>query len=45
VSGCRGLQGLNESLFGRALVNSVCLPPTDQQLATLLLAAPGPPAM
>jgi hypothetical protein len=42
VSGCRGLQGLNESLFGRALVNSVCLLPTDQQLAALLLAAPGP---
>ncbi|KAJ1627922.1 hypothetical protein T492DRAFT_1120198 [Pavlovales sp. CCMP2436] len=36
VSGCRGLQGLDESLFGRALVESVCPMPTDQQLAASL---------
>ncbi|KAJ1627930.1 hypothetical protein T492DRAFT_908856 [Pavlovales sp. CCMP2436] len=44
VNGCRGLQGLDESLFSRVLVESVCPMPTNQQLAASLLAAPGPPS-
>jgi hypothetical protein len=43
VGACQRLHDLDESLFGRALVESVCPMPTDEQLAASLLAAPGPP--